>query len=276
MASMIRAYKDGQRMVLIIENPTRDLESLVASLISGEISAVKDLEAPKEMEKPSFDTKEMEEIKTPYNKEETPAPVEISTTPKLPRFVANLKEKEEQRNTKVKAAEVNTQVEEPEKPVTSSKEPDAKQSVSVEDVVNTEETVSTKPVEVKAKTVTEVETIVTSAVPKDAKLVVEPEPEEVVTNVVSVSNVSDTTKASDQAEPVKTVNVNTDTVNVSNQTVQQEQANNRMRLIKFVKLHKDSGFVKAQLRQRFKNPNYPIERLTTNQLQWFADKLRKM
>lgn len=268
----MRAYKDGNRMVLIIENPTRDLESLVASLISGEISAVKNLEAPKEMAKPSFDTKEMEEIKA--SKEEAPAPVELSSTPKLPRFVANLKEKEKQHNEEVKETEVNAQAEGPEKPMTSGEESDSKQSVSVEDAMNVEETVCTKPVEVKAETVTEAETVVTSVVPKDAKPVVDPKPEEVVTNVVSVSR-DITTKAQTKVEPVTTVNANVNTVN-ANSSGDQEQTNNRMRLIKFVKLHRDSGFVKAQLRQRFKNPNYPIERLTTNQLQWFADKLRKM
>ena len=47
--SNLRAYRDGDRLVLVVENPTRELEELVAGIISGQIISVKDLSSHAEM-----------------------------------------------------------------------------------------------------------------------------------------------------------------------------------------------------------------------------------
>ena len=95
MATNLRAYRDGNRLVVVIENPTKNLESLVASLLSGEINSVKDLAEPKPMAKPKVDIDHMEEVKpvkttsTPVSKPQ-PAPVQTEQ-PKAP-FVKKIEE----------------------------------------------------------------------------------------------------------------------------------------------------------------------------------------
>lgn len=59
----MRAYRDGKRLVIVIEDPTKDLESLVAAMLTGEIKSVKDLDEPKKMARPEIDLKKMEEVK---------------------------------------------------------------------------------------------------------------------------------------------------------------------------------------------------------------------
>lgn len=59
----MRAYRDGRRLVIVIEDPTKDLESLVAAMLTGEIKSVKDLDEPKRMARPEIDLKKMEEVK---------------------------------------------------------------------------------------------------------------------------------------------------------------------------------------------------------------------
>ena len=59
----MRAYRDGRRLVIVIEDPTKDLESLVAAMLTGEIKSVKDLDEPKKMARPEIDLKKMEEVK---------------------------------------------------------------------------------------------------------------------------------------------------------------------------------------------------------------------
>lgn len=86
MATNLRAYRDGNRLVLVIENPTKDLESIVGALISGEVNPVKDLTEPKPMAKPKVDVDKMQEVApkpevspiatvaTPVNQEHKKAP----------------------------------------------------------------------------------------------------------------------------------------------------------------------------------------------------------
>lgn len=95
MATNLRAYRDGNRLVVVIENPTKNLESLVASLLSGDINSVKDLAEPKPMAKPKVDIDHMEEVKpvktasTPVSKLQ-PAPVQTEP-PKAP-FVKKIEQ----------------------------------------------------------------------------------------------------------------------------------------------------------------------------------------
>ena len=65
----MRAYRDGRRLVIVIEDPTKDLESLVAAMLTGEIKSVKDLDEPKKMARPEIDLKKMEEVKQPEAKD---------------------------------------------------------------------------------------------------------------------------------------------------------------------------------------------------------------
>lgn len=65
----MRAYRDGKRLVIVIEDPTKDLESLVAAMLTGEIKSVKDLDEPKKMARPEIDLKKMKEVKQPEAKD---------------------------------------------------------------------------------------------------------------------------------------------------------------------------------------------------------------
>lgn len=95
MATNLRAYRDGNRLVVVIENPTKNLESLVASLLSGDINSVKDLGEPKPMAKPKVDIDHMEEVKpvktasTPVSK---PQPAPVQTEPPKAPFVRKIEE----------------------------------------------------------------------------------------------------------------------------------------------------------------------------------------
>ena len=95
MATNLRAYRDGNRLVVVIENPTKNLESLVASLLSGDINSVKDLAEPKPMAKPKVDIDHMEEVKpvktasTPVSK---PQPAPVQTEPPKAPFVRKIEE----------------------------------------------------------------------------------------------------------------------------------------------------------------------------------------
>ena len=95
MATNLRAYRDGNRLVVVIENPTKNLESLVASLLSGDINSVKDLGEPKPMAKPKVDVDHMEEVKpvktasTPVSK---PQPVPVQTEPPKAPFVKKIEQ----------------------------------------------------------------------------------------------------------------------------------------------------------------------------------------
>lgn len=95
MATNLRAYRDGNRLVVVIENPTKNLESLVASLLSGDINSVKDLGEPKPMAKPKVDIDHMEEVKPvktasiPVSK---PQPAPVQTEPPKAPFVRKIEE----------------------------------------------------------------------------------------------------------------------------------------------------------------------------------------
>lgn len=95
MATNLRAYRDGNRLVVVIENPTKNLESLVASLLSGDINSVKDLGEPKPMAKPKVDIDHMEEVKpvktasTPVSK---PQPDPVQTEPPKAPFVKKIEQ----------------------------------------------------------------------------------------------------------------------------------------------------------------------------------------
>ena len=95
MATNLRAYKDGNRLVVVIENPTKNLESLVASLISGDINSVKDLGEPKPMAKPKVDVDHMEEVKPEKAESATvskPQPVPVQTEPPKAPFVKKIEQ----------------------------------------------------------------------------------------------------------------------------------------------------------------------------------------
>lgn len=92
MATNLRAYRDGNRLVLVIENPTKDLESVIGMLISGEINPVKDLAKPEPMAKPKLDIGNMQEVK-PEKPAAPSAPEKKQELKKAP-FVRRLEEQQ--------------------------------------------------------------------------------------------------------------------------------------------------------------------------------------
>ena len=95
MATNLRAYRDGNRLVVVIENPTKNLESLVASLLSGDINSVKDLGEPKPMAKPKVDVDHMEEVKpvkTASTHVSKPQPAPVQTEPPKAPFVKKIEQ----------------------------------------------------------------------------------------------------------------------------------------------------------------------------------------
>lgn len=93
MATNLRAYRDGNRLVLVIENPTKDLESIVGALISGEVNPVKDLTEPKPMAKPKVDVSQMQEI-APKPEVSPIAAVPVNQEHKKAPFVKKLEEQQ--------------------------------------------------------------------------------------------------------------------------------------------------------------------------------------
>lgn len=127
MATNLRAYRDGNRLVVVIENPTKNLESLVASLLSGDINSVKDLGEPKPMAKPKVDIDHMEEVKpvktasTPVSK---PQPAPVQTEPPKAPFVRKIEE--------AAAASKSTEEKKEAQPAaTNSAQPDIKETPHV-------------------------------------------------------------------------------------------------------------------------------------------------
>lgn len=127
MATNLRAYRDGKRLVVVIENPTKNLESLVASLLSGDINSVKDLGEPKPMAKPKVDIDHMEEVKpvktasTPVSK---PQPAPVQTEPPKAPFVRKIEE--------AAAASKSTEEKKEAQPAaTNSAQPDIKETPHV-------------------------------------------------------------------------------------------------------------------------------------------------
>lgn len=92
MATNLRAYRDGNRLVVVIENPTKNLESLVASLLSGDINSVKDLAEPKPMAKPKVDIDHMEEVKPASTPVSKPQPAPVQTKPPKAPFVKKIEQ----------------------------------------------------------------------------------------------------------------------------------------------------------------------------------------
>lgn len=289
----MRAYKDGgTRLVLVIENPTRDLESLVASLISGEIGAVKDLEKPKAMAKPSIDTRHMEEIKPSAKEECTPVG---PSAPKLPKFVKDLKRKKDDIDITAETTAVETRnVAEVNEILANSIIPEKETvAASVEettekpilDIAKSEEPLEAEPKKTEQEIVIEEiiiddekeETVVTSVPVSTAP--VPAEPEEMATNVPLAMNVPEPALV-ESAESVKEIATEIKE-NVTRPTTPDTKSSNEgqnreyMTLLKFVSLHKNSPMVRSELMKRYRNPAYPIERLSLNQLRWFSDKLRK-
>lgn len=128
MATNLRAYRDGKRLVVVIENPTKNLESLVASLLSGDINSVKDLGEPKPMAKPKVDIDHMEEVKpvktasTPVSK---PQPAPVQTEPPKAPFVRKIEEE-------AAAASKSTEEKKEAQPAaTNSAQPDIKETPHV-------------------------------------------------------------------------------------------------------------------------------------------------
>lgn len=143
----MRAYRDGKRLVVVIEDPTRDLEDLVGAMLTGEISSVKNLDQPKRMARPELDLKNMEEIKP------QPATNETETKPevKKARFVEKLEA--EKKELSVKAEDPHSAIPVAEKTadekIETLKENDSdapKQSEPVKEAPKAEEIV-TKPAE---------------------------------------------------------------------------------------------------------------------------------
>lgn len=155
----MRAYRDGKRLVIVIEDPTKDLESLVAAMLTGEIKSVKDLDEPKKMARPEIDLKKMEEVK-PETKD---VPRKAAFVKKLEEETAKTNESgrmervQEERVNPSEAEEVREEAEPEEKaPVEARMERKPENAVEPEKTESPEE-VRTEP-EPKVKVMEEVHT----------------------------------------------------------------------------------------------------------------------
>lgn len=74
MANM-RAYEDGNRLIIVLENPETSIMQLVRMFLSSQLPGVEHLGEPPAMKPPALDYSEMPEI--------TPEP----STPQKPKFV---------------------------------------------------------------------------------------------------------------------------------------------------------------------------------------------
>lgn len=73
----LHAYKDGERLILVMENAGDQLENLIKSLLPGDMQQVRHLAEPDQAETPKLDFKSMDELP-------------ISPTPgNSPKFVRN-------------------------------------------------------------------------------------------------------------------------------------------------------------------------------------------
>ena len=62
----IRAYKDGNRLVMIIEDASSELESFIKDMLNGSVpKKVEHLSAPKPFSKPNIDTSKMIQLNRP-------------------------------------------------------------------------------------------------------------------------------------------------------------------------------------------------------------------
>ena len=62
----IRAYKDGNRLVMIIEDASSELESFIKDMLNGSVpKKVEHLSAPKPFSKPNIDTSKMVQLNRP-------------------------------------------------------------------------------------------------------------------------------------------------------------------------------------------------------------------
>lgn len=233
MATNMRAYRDGNRMVLVIENPTQDLENLVAAMLTGEISSVKGLNEPKPMPKPKLDVKQMEEIKPVSRPNQTPtASVENAARQEEPRkaqFVKNL-EAARMAPVSTETPSVGTMNREPSntasviKPVNNSERNPVANTAG-----NQKEGIKENTDTVKAETTVQPATVSTPNV----------KPAETVTEPVK--------KAAEAAKPAQ--------INLS-----------RAAMIRMVKARKDAPIVRLNLKDKYHNPDYPIEKLNDTEL----------
>lgn len=226
MASNMRAYRDGNRMVLVIENPTQDLEQLIAAMLTGEISSVKGLIEPKPMAKPKLDVRQMEEIKPAA----TPNPavnaggsnVARQEEPRKAQFVKNL---EASRQAAVGSGN----------PIAVEKRTAQAASVSGTNSFNNNVLKQTSNDTVNRKiTITEA----TDTVPAEAKSNAV-KPGDAVTEPAK--------KTDDMAKPAQ--------INLS-----------RAAMIRMVMTHREAPIVKMTLNGKYHNEHYPIEKLNDIEL----------
>lgn len=127
MVSNMRAYRDGNRLVVVIENPSQDLEALVAGMLTGEIQGVKNLEAPKKMTKPDLKLDQMQELKpvqeTKSAMETAAEAIPNAASPKKAKFVQRM-EDSAQADASNSAVTETVQQPEQENPVVEKLEPE--------------------------------------------------------------------------------------------------------------------------------------------------------
>lgn len=240
MATNLRAYRDGNRLVLVIENPTKDLESIVGSLISGEVNPVKDLTEPKPMAKPKVDISKMQEIPS---KPETHSPVSNQEPKKAP-FVRKLEE--QQAAAKTDAG----------KPVTTQVKPQAQETaIHAHKVEMVEEEMQTTAVGPKA-TDTAKASAVSNAKPQTATKQQMP-----TARPVNAQAKQQTQAPAAKPQPIAKPSGTQATTNASSE---------RTALIKKVWSMRGNAKVKALLKAKYQDENYDIRRLSTAQLEYLS------
>ncbi len=262
MATNLRAYRDGNRLVLVIENPTKDLESIVGALISGEVNPVKDLTEPKPMAKPKVDVSQMQEI--PSKPEVSPITQPVAQEPpKKAPFVKKLEEMQAAAKTNAERPINDTQVK-PQMPVTAMH---AQMEKKVE-----EGTKITAVGEKSTDTTKATQTVKTSAVSNVAKVGTPQSSaksqvtakQQISTPATNQSNVQ--TKPQMQEAVTKSQSI----ANKPSAQVMTNASSERAALIKRVWNMRGNAKVKALLKAKYQDENYDIRRLSTAQLEYLS------
>lgn len=256
MATNLRAYRDGNRLVLVIENPTKDLESIVGALISGEVNPVKELTEPKPMAKPKVDVSQMQEI-APKPEVSQIAAVPVNQEHKKAPFVKKLEEQQA-------AAKADA-----ERPVTTQVKQQAPTTA------------------VHAKVIEKAEGVQATAVRTNPTAAVNTKP----ANASAVSNAARPMTSQSIAKPqtvkpqMSTANANSVNAKAKPQvpttavkpqpTAKQPNAGattapDRSALIKKVWGMRANAKVKALLKAKYQDENYDIRRLSTAELTYLS------
>lgn len=248
MATNLRAYRDGNRLVLVIENPTKDLESIVGALISGEVNPVKDLTEPKPMAKPKVDLSQMQEIHAPEALKPEPETSELQPVPnkehKKAPFVRKLEEQQAAAKANAEKPVVATQVKPQMQQTRKLEMVEGMQTTAVKPSANATQSVKTSSVSNAASPVT----------PKPVK------PHEVARQQVSTvkpvnAQVKQQVQASVEKQP---------------EQVATKASNERTELVKKVWSMRSNAKVKALLKAKYQDENYDIRRLSTAQLVYLS------